>query len=102
MSHNIFVTHVLQNEALNLHVAIRDWSSRDNEIVAVAKRMAVLMAKLSNYMNNGNIKTLTYKRVIYLHSCKNIRMTKLIEHLVTVRTKLYFYIGFLYQPAIEP
>ncbi|KAH9637815.1 hypothetical protein HF086_017593 [Spodoptera exigua] len=41
------------NEAMNLHVAIRDWSSRDNEIVAVAKRMAVLMAKLSNFMNNG-------------------------------------------------
>ncbi|KPJ14604.1 Vinculin [Papilio machaon] len=37
--------------ALDLHAAVREWSARDNEIVAVAKRMAVLMARLSDYMN---------------------------------------------------
>ncbi|XP_050357241.1 talin-1-like isoform X2 [Nymphalis io] len=40
--------------ALDLHSAVRGWSARDNEIVAVAKRTAVLMAKLSDYMNTGN------------------------------------------------
>ncbi|CAH2060389.1 unnamed protein product, partial [Iphiclides podalirius] len=38
--------------ALDLHAAVREWSAKDNEIVAVAKRMAVLMARLSNYMNH--------------------------------------------------
>lgn len=37
--------------ALDLHTSIKDWSSRDNEIVAAARRTAVLMAKLSDYMN---------------------------------------------------
>ncbi|XP_026331656.1 vinculin-like, partial [Hyposmocoma kahamanoa] len=39
------------NAALNLHAAVREWSGRDNEIVATAKRMAVLMAKLSDFMD---------------------------------------------------
>ncbi|KAA5653864.1 hypothetical protein F3G64_36130 [Pseudomonas aeruginosa] len=43
----------MQSVALDLHTAVRGWSSRDNEIVGVAKRMAVLMAKLSEYMNTG-------------------------------------------------
>ncbi len=30
-----------------LHQEVRQWSSRENEIVAAAKRMAILMAKLS-------------------------------------------------------
>ncbi|XP_068624601.1 vinculin-like [Battus philenor] len=38
--------------ALDLHAAVREWSARDNEIVAAAKRTAVLMAKLSDYMNH--------------------------------------------------
>ncbi|XP_073958599.1 vinculin-like [Choristoneura fumiferana] len=41
----------IYNAARNLHAAVREWSARDNEIVAVAKRSAVLMAKLSDYMH---------------------------------------------------
>ena len=33
--------------AMALHQEVRQWSSRENEIVAAAKRMAILMAKLS-------------------------------------------------------
>ena len=33
--------------AHGLHQEVRQWSSRDNEIVAAAKRMAVLMGRLS-------------------------------------------------------
>ncbi|XP_047540885.1 uncharacterized protein LOC125073828 isoform X3 [Vanessa atalanta] len=46
--------------ALDLHSAVRGWSARDNEIVAVAKRTAVLMAKLSDYMNTGNKRELIF------------------------------------------
>lgn len=37
----------LQSAAHSLHQEVRQWSSRENEIVAAAKRMAILMAKLS-------------------------------------------------------
>lgn len=33
--------------AHGLHQEVRQWSSKDNEIIAAAKRMAVLMARLS-------------------------------------------------------
>lgn len=33
--------------AHNLHQELRQWSSQENEIVAAAKRMAILMARLS-------------------------------------------------------
>lgn len=33
--------------AYGLHQDIREWSSKDNEIIAAAKRMALLMARLS-------------------------------------------------------
>ncbi|CAG5023074.1 unnamed protein product [Parnassius apollo] len=54
---NIFQKQLDSNQpifaaALDLHAAVREWSARDNEIVAVAKRMAVLMARLSDYMNH--------------------------------------------------
>ncbi|CAK1595339.1 unnamed protein product [Parnassius mnemosyne] len=54
---NIFQKQLDPNQpifaaALDLHAAVREWSARDNEIVAVAKRMAVLMARLSDYMNH--------------------------------------------------
>lgn len=39
--------------ALGLHAAVREWSARDNDVVAVAKRMAVLMARLSGHMTTG-------------------------------------------------
>ncbi|XP_013148908.1 PREDICTED: talin-1-like isoform X2 [Papilio polytes] len=38
--------------ALDLHAAVRGWSARDNAVVAVAKRMAVLMARLADYMQH--------------------------------------------------
>jgi len=33
--------------AHDLHQEVRQWSSKDNDIIAAAKRMALLMAKLS-------------------------------------------------------
>lgn len=42
-----------QAAAHGLHAAVRDWSARDNEVVAVAKRVAVLMARLAHHMYNG-------------------------------------------------
>lgn len=30
-----------------LHMETKQWSSKDNEIIGAAKRMAILMAKLS-------------------------------------------------------
>ena len=44
-----------------LHMDVRQWSSRDNDIIAAAKRMAVLMAKLSQLVRY------TYKSGV-LHS----------------------------------
>ena len=35
--------------AHDLHQEVRQWSSKDNDIIAAAKRMAFLMAKLSRY-----------------------------------------------------
>ncbi|PZC72485.1 hypothetical protein B5X24_HaOG211109 [Helicoverpa armigera] len=71
----------IYNEALNLHVAIRDWSSRDNEIVAVAKRMAVLMAKLSNYMSNDKQReVLTTSKSIVSESHEVARLAKKLAH----------------------
>ena len=38
---------VSQMAAHALHMETKQWSSKDNEIIAAAKRMALLMAKLS-------------------------------------------------------
>ncbi|KAJ8705175.1 hypothetical protein PYW07_011002 [Mythimna separata] len=71
----------IYNEALNLHVAIREWSSRDNEIVAVAKRMAVLMAKLSNFMSNDKQReVLTTSKAIVSESHEVARLAKKLAH----------------------
>jgi len=46
-----------------LHMDVKQWSSRDNEIIAAAKKMALLMAKLSQlvrYVNPMTVCTLTY------------------------------------------
>lgn len=37
--------------AHGLHQEVRQWSSKDNEIIAAAKRMAVLMARLSELVH---------------------------------------------------
>lgn len=38
---------VFQIAAHGLHEEVRQWSSKDNDIIAAAKRMAVLMGRLS-------------------------------------------------------
>ncbi|XP_069362804.1 vinculin isoform X5 [Maniola hyperantus] len=40
--------------AHNLHKAVREWSSKDNEIIAAAKRMAILMARLSDLVRSDS------------------------------------------------
>lgn len=45
--------------AHNLHKAVREWSSKDNEIIAAAKRMAILMARLSELVRSDSKGTLT-------------------------------------------
>ncbi|XP_072945779.1 uncharacterized protein [Epargyreus clarus] len=52
--------------ALDLHATVREWSARDNEIVAVAKRMAVQMARLSEHMNSDRKSELlaTSKKIV--------------------------------------
>ncbi|XP_047516631.1 vinculin isoform X3 [Pieris napi] len=40
--------------AHNLHRAVREWSSKDNEIIAAAKRMAILMARLSDLVRSDS------------------------------------------------
>ncbi|KAJ2939408.1 hypothetical protein O0L34_g10835 [Tuta absoluta] len=56
----------IYNAALSLHSAVRGWSARDNEIVGVAKRMAVLMARLSDQMNTDRKRELivTSKNIV--------------------------------------
>lgn len=43
-----------QVAAHNLHSAVREWSSKDNEIIAAAKRMAILMARLSELVRSDS------------------------------------------------
>ncbi|KAJ0171017.1 hypothetical protein K1T71_013216 [Dendrolimus kikuchii] len=92
--------------ALDLHTSIKDWSSRDNEIVAVAKRTAVLMARLSDYMNNDRKRELlaTSKAIVteshevaYLakklaHECTDVRiktnLLKACERIPTISGQL--------------
>ncbi|XP_041983388.1 talin-2-like isoform X2 [Aricia agestis] len=52
--------------ALDLHAAVREWSARDNDIVGLAKRMAVLMAKLSRSMETDDTRSLlsTSKEIV--------------------------------------
>lgn len=39
--------NLLQMAAHGLHQEVRQWSSKDNEIIAAAKKMAILMGRLS-------------------------------------------------------
>ena len=46
--------------AHDLHQEVKQWSSKDNDIIAAAKRMALLMAKLSQLVQvNGFANALT-------------------------------------------
>lgn len=44
----------LQMAAHALHMEAKQWSSKDNEIIAAAKKMALLMAKLSQLVRSVN------------------------------------------------
>ena len=48
-----------------LHMDVKQWSSRDNDIIAAAKRMAILMAQLSQLvryvLNNQLVRCLSNK-----------------------------------------
>ena len=46
----------LQMAAHGLHQEVKDWSSKDNEIIAAAKRMALLMARLSQLVRGEGSK----------------------------------------------
>lgn len=47
-------SHPILVAAHNLHKAVREWSSKDNEIIAAAKRMAILMARLSELVRSDS------------------------------------------------
>lgn len=42
----------LQMAAHALHMEAKQWSSKDNDIIAAAKKMALLMAKLSQLVRS--------------------------------------------------
>ncbi|XP_052745161.1 uncharacterized protein LOC112051754 isoform X1 [Bicyclus anynana] len=74
---NIFLKQVETNQpifaaALDLHAAVREWSARDNEIVAVAKRMAVSMARLSDYMNTENKRELLHTSKVIVSQSREV------------------------------
>ncbi|XP_038219104.1 talin-1-like isoform X2 [Zerene cesonia] len=72
--------------AHGLHAAVRDWSARDNEVVAVAKRVAVLMAQLSHHMYNDRKRELiaTSKAIV----AKSHEVTQLARKLALQCTDL--------------
>ena len=41
--------------AHDLHQEVKQWSSKDNDIIAAAKKMALLMAKLSQLVQVNNL-----------------------------------------------
>ena len=49
--------------AHDLHQEVRQWSSKDNDIIAAAKKMALLMAKLSHLVQVESISL-----SVHLHS----------------------------------
>ena len=42
-----FMANLFQMAAHDLHQEVKQWSSKDNDIIAAAKKMALLMARLS-------------------------------------------------------
>ena len=52
--------------AHDLHQEVRQWSSKDNDIIAAAKKMALLMAKLSQLVQvNTVLHSLFFSVFIY-------------------------------------
>jgi len=52
-----------------LHMDVKQWSSRDNEIISAAKRMALLMAKLSQLVR-------------YIGLIPNCHFTNIMRHVL--------------------
>lgn len=55
--------------AHNLHNELKQWSSQENDIVAAAKRMAILMARLSQLVRGeGGTKKVSFveKKIVIL------------------------------------
>lgn len=52
--HYFILTCLFKVAAHNLHRAVRQWSSKDNEIIAAAKKMAILMARLSELVRSDS------------------------------------------------
>nr|XP_022907079.1 vinculin isoform X7 [Onthophagus taurus] len=47
-------TQPIMVAAHNLHREVRQWSAKDNELIAAARKMALLMAKLSDLVHNDD------------------------------------------------
>jgi vinculin len=100
--------HSILSAAHSLHQELRQWSSKENEIVAAAKRMAILMAKLSQLVRGvgGTKKDLidcakaiadaseevTRLAVQLARQCTDIKMRKTLlqvcERIPTIATQL--------------
>lgn len=50
--HGCIWIYSLQMAAHALHMEAKQWSSKDNDIIAAAKKMALLMAKLSQLVRS--------------------------------------------------
>merc|ERR1719376_894820 len=48
--------HKMMEAAKDLHETARQWESQGNDIIAAAKKMALMMAKMSNLVNNPDAK----------------------------------------------
>lgn len=95
--------------AHNLHQELRQWSSHENEIVAAAKRMAILMARLSQLVRGegGTKKDLidcakaiadsseevTRLAVQLARQCTDIKM-RMVFCFVFFSFKLFLYLSF--------
>ena len=64
--------------AQDLHEEVCNWSSKDNDIIAAAKKMALLMARLSQLVQV--IFVIKQNRNFYLHMCKMALFNNLDNH----------------------
>jgi len=100
--------HKMMEAAKDLHETARQWESQGNDIIAAAKKMALMMAKMSNLVNNPDAKksdliqcakdiakasnevTKLAKQVANKCTDKRIRndMLKTLERIPTISTQL--------------
>lgn len=69
--------------AHDLHYCVNQWYTTDNDIVAVAKRITFLMAKLSDLVrakNRSNQKLITTSKQLYDESLEICRLARLIAN----------------------